>query len=142
PPEGTQPLLLRGGRAVAAPGLRPSRVAARDGRAVERLVEGVLVEVEPATQRPTGATPPRTALEAFLHSGCLPIEVCALAVNRRQDRQRLERVPGFDAGAAHTKVALERGQRAVGRPPPCHGERTATNQRRSKIVTPSCTALE
>src|SRR5215210_1918525 len=54
-PELAQILLSRGGCAVAPAGRGASRVAARDGCAVEVAVELVAVDVEPAPQRLPGA---------------------------------------------------------------------------------------
>src|SRR5690349_9034026 len=54
-PERAELLLGRRRPAVAPAARRLPRVAARDGRAVERLVELVLVEPEPAAQRAAGA---------------------------------------------------------------------------------------
>src|SRR5204862_4316789 len=63
-PECAELLLAGCGRAVASTGRRLPGVAARDGCAVEGGVERVLVELEPAAQRPAGAAAPRPALNA------------------------------------------------------------------------------
>ena len=62
PPALAEPLLLRRRRSVAAPGGGPARIAARDRRAVERRVELVLVQLEPAAQRLARPAAPRPAL--------------------------------------------------------------------------------
>src|SRR5207253_2950700 len=127
-PEGAELLLTRRGRAVAAAAACLAGVAPSDGGAVERRVELVLVELEPAAQSTARAAAPRQALHAFLHSRRLPEHVGALPLVRLDDRERLQRVAGLDAGAADAVVALKRGQRSVARAAP-RQERTATNQR-------------
>src|SRR2546430_2749526 len=62
-PELAQLLLARRRRAVAASGRRAARVAARHRGTVESLVEGLLVELEPAAQRAACPAAPR---EPFL----------------------------------------------------------------------------
>ena len=145
-----EPLLLRRRRTVAPSRRRPARIAARDRRAVERLVEGVLVELEPAPQRLAGAPAPRPPLLALDDPRRLAEQVRALPAERREHGQRLERVPGVDAGAAGPLVALERRQRAVGdgsagahepgsRSEPgsaSSGARTTTNYAPSKRISP------
>ena len=69
-----------------------ARVAARHRRAVERRVEGLLVEVEPAAQRPAGAPAPRPPLLALHDPGGLPEQVGPLAEPPLEDGERLERV--------------------------------------------------
>src|SRR5262249_12950031 len=114
-PERAEPLLLRARRPVAAARGRAARIAARHRCAVERAVEGVLVEVEPAAERAAGAAPPRPALGALDRARRLAEEVRALAAARRGDRERAERMPGLPARAAPPLVAAERVERAVRR---------------------------
>src|SRR5437870_5990102 len=52
PPERAELLLTRCGRAIAPTARGTSRIAARDRRAVEGGVELLLVEAEPAAERP------------------------------------------------------------------------------------------
>src|SRR5919202_1068662 len=61
-PEPAQLDLARRRHPVAATRRALPGVAARRRHAVERLVEGVLVEVEPAAERAPGATAPRSEL--------------------------------------------------------------------------------
>ena len=61
-PERAEPLLARRRRAVAAAGRGATGIAARHRRAVERRVERVLVELEPAAQRLPGPAAPRAPL--------------------------------------------------------------------------------
>src|SRR5262249_15443623 len=135
-PERAEALFLRRRGAVASAGRCLPRIAARDGGAVERRVELVLLEPEPVAQSASGATAPRTSLEPLLDARCLAVQVRPLVVDRRDHRQRLERVARLGAGTAGAEVALERAQRAVGRPAPRHAARTATNQRPAKSVSP------
>src|SRR4029453_2618185 len=65
-PERAELLLLRRWRPVAASARSASRVATRDRRTVERRVERVLVELEPAAQRLAAAPGPRGAFPPFL----------------------------------------------------------------------------
>src|SRR5581483_5638867 len=112
-PQRAEPLLLGRRRAVAAPGRRASGVAARHRRAVEGRVELVLVELEPAAQRLSGATAPRPSFFALDDARRLAEEVRALALTGCDDRQGLERVAGLGACAADTLVALHRRERPV-----------------------------
>src|SRR5206468_11904672 len=77
-PEGAQFLFARGRRPVAAAGRRLARIAAGDRGAVEGGVELVLVELEPATQRPSRATAPGPSLLPFDDAGRLPEHVGTL----------------------------------------------------------------
>ena len=115
-PELAELLLARRRRPVAAARRRPARVAARDRAAVERLVELVPVELEPAAQGGAGAAAPGPPLLALDDAGRLAVEVGALAAGGRAHRPRLEREAGLDAGPADGGVALERGERAIGAP--------------------------
>src|SRR5207245_10084918 len=75
----------------------------------------VLLELEPAAERPARAAAPRQALFSFDDAGRLAVQVCALLLRPRSAHgQRLQRVAGLQAGAAAGEVALERGERAVG----------------------------
>src|SRR5581483_332302 len=121
--------------AVSGAGRRAAGIAARDGRAVERGIELVLVEVEPATEVLAGAAPPRPPLRALDHARRLAVDVGALAGVALEHRQRLERVPRLDARPADTVVALQRRERPVGRTAARHA-RTSTNQRPSSRTSP------
>src|SRR5205085_1897123 len=127
-------------RRSAGSGASPSRLpgysrelGADEGRG-DRDLLAICGRVQPPARaggmgQRAGAAAPRASLRALHDPGRLPEHVRALAVERREHRLRLERVTGLDAGAADTKVALERGERPVRRPPPRHAARTATNQR-------------
>ena len=69
------------------PAERATRIAPRDRRAVERRVERVLVEPEPAAQRLAGAAAPGPALLALDHARRLAEEV-------RASVQHAPRAPG------------------------------------------------
>src|ERR1700746_808707 len=116
-------LLAWSGRAIPAAEKRPTRVTARDRRAVERRVELFLVELEPAAQRSARATAPRASFLAFDESRRLPVHVGALIDTFIADRPGLEGKSCFDARPAHAQVALQRLQRAV--------RRTTTRQART-----------
>src|SRR5436309_685655 len=75
-----------------------ARVAARDRGAVERRVELLLLELEPAAQRAAGPPPPRQPLLALDHARRLAEEVRALPGTGHPHGQRLERIAGLDAG--------------------------------------------
>ena len=137
-PERAQ-LLLTGGRSpVTAAGSRTTRIAASDRGAVERRVERVLVEPEPAAQRLAGPTSPWPALLALDHARRLAEEIRRLSHMPLEHRTRLDRKPSLRARTARTVVTLERGERPVRRPPPRHPrERTTTNQFPSKRTSPS-----
>src|SRR2546421_5703545 len=134
-PERAQLLLARRRRPVAPSGRSAPRVAARDGRAVEGGIKGVLVHVEPAAQRPAGPAAPGTPLLSLLHSGRLAEHVRPLARVRENDGQRFERVAGLGACAADSVVALERGDRAIARAATGHAC-TTTNQSPACITLP------
>src|SRR5580765_3948262 len=87
PPELAEVLLGRSRRPVAAAARRRAGVAAGHGRAVERRVELVLVEVEPAAERASRAAAPRQPFEPLLLARRLSEDVCALAAVRLHDRQ-------------------------------------------------------
>src|SRR5262249_24944659 len=123
-PERAEGLLAGRGRAVAAPGRRLARVAARDRGAVERSVELVLVKREPLPQGAACPATPRATLLSLLHPGRLAEHVRGLAGVRERNRLRFQGEARLDAGPAHPVVALEGGERAVARAPACHGERT------------------
>src|SRR2546423_11101547 len=78
-PERAELLLARGRRAVAATGGSAPRIATGDGRAVERLVELVLVQLEPAPERLPRAAAPRSPLLSFDDPGRLAVHVRGLA---------------------------------------------------------------
>src|SRR5215475_5808542 len=134
-PEGTQLPLTWCRRAIAPPARCFARVAASHGRAVEGRIELVLIELEPAAQRPARASTPGQALQALVGARRLAEDVRALAFVRLDDRERLEREAGLHAGAADAVVTLERDDRAVARAAPGQ-ERTATNQCPPKSVSP------
>src|SRR3954447_4214334 len=114
PPEGAQLLLAGRRRPVAAARWRATGVTARDRGAVERCVELVLLELEPAPERSACAAPPGQALFSLDDARRLAEHVCPLLRPGCPHRERLERVAGLDAGAAAGEVALERGERAIG----------------------------
>src|SRR5581483_5920297 len=107
-PERAQLLLARRRRAVAAPGWRTPRIAARHRGTEERRVELVLAHVEPPAQRLSRAPAPGKPLLALDDAGRLPDHVRALVVQRRAHGERLEWEAGLDARAAAREVALER----------------------------------
>ena len=88
-------------------------IAAGHGRAIERGVERLLVQLEPAAQHLAGAAPPGQTLLALDDARRLAEEIRALARERRAHRQRFEPEPGVGAGTAAGRVALERGDGAV-----------------------------
>src|SRR3954466_14028433 len=147
-PERAEHLLARRRRAVTAAARRLAGIAARDRRAVERLVELVLVELEPAAEGAARAAPPRQAaglfppraphrrgLDSFLPPRRLPEDVRTLAAIGLDDRERLEREARLDARPADAVVPLQRRERAVARAP-ARQERTATNQWPAKRISP------
>src|SRR5207253_2096709 len=77
-PEGAELLLARRRRPVASSRRGLSRIAACDRGAVERCVELVLLELEPAAQSPARAAAPGAALFAFDDAGRLAEHVCVL----------------------------------------------------------------
>src|SRR5215470_14381825 len=89
PPEGAQLLLARPRRAVAAAGGRAAGIAARYRRAVERLVELLLVELEPAAKRLACTAAPGSALLALDDARRLAVHVRALARVQIANRQGL-----------------------------------------------------
>src|SRR4051794_10452452 len=84
-------------RAVARARGRAAGVTAHDGSAVERGIEGVLVEVEPAAEGLARAAAPRAALAALDDSRRLAVHVRALALVALEHGQRLEAVAGLGA---------------------------------------------
>src|SRR6185503_11671860 len=112
-PEAAELELSSARRPVSAPTGVPTRIAARDGRAVERRVEALLVYLEPAAKRLSGATAPGAPLGALDHPRCLAHDHGDLPCSAFEDRQRLELVPGLSAGAADAVVPLKRGERPV-----------------------------
>src|SRR5262249_2136810 len=104
--------LVRARGAVAATGGSPARVTASHGRAVERRVEGVLVELQPASQGPAGASAPGPLLESLDHARRLAQQVRPLAPVALDDRPRPDRVAGLEAQAARPVRALKRPDRA------------------------------
>src|SRR5207247_6950439 len=129
-PEGPQLPLARCRRAVAAPGRRTSRIAARDRRTVERRVELLLLELEPATQCLAGTAAPGAALLALDDPRCLPVHIGALPGVDVAHGQRIEWVACLDAGPAAGEIPLQRRERPV-RAAPARHARTTTNQRPS-----------
>src|ERR671924_669666 len=129
-PVGAELLLPRRRGPVAAPARRLPGIAAGDGGAVEGCVEVLLVQLEPATERPAGAAAPRQPLLALDGARRLPVDVRTLAGVRLDHRPGFEGVPGLDARAADAVVALEGGDRPVRRPAPGHGEATITTSSR------------
>src|SRR5436190_19637914 len=69
--------LLRCRRPVTAAGRRLARVAAGDGGAVEGVVELVLVQPQPAAERPARAPAPRPPLLGLDDPGRLAVHVGA-----------------------------------------------------------------
>src|SRR2546423_449256 len=134
-PEGAELLLARRRRPVTAPRGRATGITAGDGRAVERGVELFLVQLEPASECPAGATSPGTALGALDHARRLAVHVGALAHELAQDRQRLERKAPLGAGTADPEVTLQRSEGAI-RGAPARQARTTRNQRPSKTISP------
>src|SRR5918996_4201948 len=127
-PEGAERLLLRRRQPVAPAAGQAPGIAARHGGAVERVVELVLVEPEPAAEGLPGAAAPRPELLPLEHARRLPEQICPLILATLEDGHRLERMAGLEAGAAGAGVALERAERPVRGAPPRH-DATATNQR-------------
>src|SRR5262249_45473418 len=78
-PKRAELLLARCRRAVAAPRSGASRIAAGDRRAVERRVELLFVQLEPAPQGLARAATPGAALLAFDDPGRLAVHVRDLA---------------------------------------------------------------
>src|SRR5437868_13870516 len=112
-PERAQLALARRRCAVTAARRSATGIATRHRRAVERRVEGVLVQLEPAAQRLPGAPAPWQALLPLDDPGRLPVHVRALVRVRRAHLQRLGRAARRDAGPAAGAVALARGDRPV-----------------------------
>ncbi len=111
-------------RAASASGRRgPTRrapgIAARDRGAVEGRVELVLLELEPAAQRPAGTPAPRQPFLSLDDAGRLAEEVGALARARRAHRaatragSRPRRRRGSGRGRARARRAS--GRRTCGR---------------------------
>ena len=97
PPERAE-LLLAGRRgAIAVAGRRLARVAACDRGAVEGRVEGLFVQVEPATKCPAGAAAPQESLLALEGTGRLAVDVGPLACVGLDDEERLQWIAGLDA---------------------------------------------
>src|SRR6266511_18987 len=134
-PECAEILLARRRCAIAAAGERAPGVTACDGRAVERRVERLFVQVEPPAQRSPGTPAPGQPLLCLLDPGRLPEHVRALPTVRLHDRERLERIAGLGARTADPVVALQRDDRAVATAAPRHA-RTTTNQSPAKSVSP------
>src|SRR4051794_31940464 len=119
-PERAELLLpwLRG--AVAAARRSLAGVATRHGGAIEGRVEFVLVELQPPAEGPPCATPPGKPFLALDNAGRLAEHKGPLAFVGLHDRQRLERIAGFDAGPADPIVTLKRSHRAIARAPARH----------------------
>ena len=132
-PEAAQLHLGRSGRAVAAAAGASARVAARDRAAVERRVELVLFQLEPAPQCGARPTAPGAALFALDHPGRLPDNQGALPSVSLDDRERGERKPRVGACPAAAIVALQRVEGSV-RSPSTH----AAPRTRDALVTPPC----
>ena len=99
-PELAEVLLARRRCAVAATRRHAPGIAACHRRAVERRVERLLLELEPAAELLAGAAAPREPLLALDDPGRLSEEIRVLAGERAPHRQRLEREAGLDAGTA------------------------------------------
>src|SRR5437879_1830449 len=110
PPERTELLLSRGRRPIASASRCPPGVTTRHGRAIERLVELVLVQLQPAPQGLPGPPAPRAALAAFDDARRLSEHVRPLTLAPLEHGERLERVSRLFAGAAQSVVPLARGQ--------------------------------
>src|SRR5262249_19594752 len=108
-------------RPITAPRRGTSGITAGHRRAVERVVERVLVHREPPPERLARTPAPRPALLAFDEARRLSVHVRPLTEPVVADRPRLEREPGFDARAADAQVALQRGDRAIRRASSRHG---------------------
>src|SRR5207247_6489640 len=115
PPELAELLLARRRRAVAAAGRCPAGIAARDRGAVERRIERILVQLEPAAERPAGTAAPGQPLLALDDARRLSVHIGALICERRAHGQRLERVARLGARTAAREVALKRGEGAIAR---------------------------
>src|SRR5258708_14535868 len=107
----------------------------RDCGKGDLAVDPVLAHPDPGAKLLAGAAPPRPALLALHDSRRLPEEIRALALTRRDHRQRLQRVARLDAGAADGLVALQRREPAVRRLPPRH-PRTTTKYSPSNRTSP------
>ena len=77
-PEGAELLLAGRRRPISATRRRASGIATGHRRAVERPVEVVFVQLEPAAKRLAGATAPRATLCSFDDARRLPVHVRAL----------------------------------------------------------------
>src|SRR5262245_39542148 len=89
------------------------RVAARDGHAVERLVEDLLVEAEPAAQGFPRTAPPRAQLHTLDDPGRLTDEERTLTRVPLEDWVRLDSEAGLRARPAGAVVALQGGKRPI-----------------------------
>src|SRR5438045_1004063 len=100
-PELAQRLLARRRCSVTATRWRATGVTPRHRSAVERRIELVFVELEPATERSPGTSAPRAPLFAFHDAGRLAVHVGALVDAVVADRPGLEWEAGFDARSTH-----------------------------------------
>src|SRR5439155_23029112 len=110
PPERAERLLEWGRRAVAATRRGVAGIATRHRGAVEGAVERILVELEPASQRLSGAAAPGSTLLPLDRARRLPEQIRALPSLPLEDGPRLERIAGFGARAAARVVPLQGGQ--------------------------------
>ncbi len=136
-PERAELLLAGRGRAVAAAAWGTARVAARDGGAIERRVELVLVHRQPAPQRLPGAPAPRPSLLSLDDPRRLPEDVRALAQVplERPAATRSDTPPRRTRGNRGCRAAARRasGTTSAAASP---GARTTTNQFPSKTTSP------
>jgi hypothetical protein len=113
-PELAEPLLGRRRRAVAATRGGAARIAPRHRSAVERRVERGFVQLEPTSQRPARAAPPRPSLDPLDRAWRLAEEVRALSRYTLEHRLGIERESRLEAGAAAAVVALKGCKASIG----------------------------
>ena len=106
-PRGAQRRLGSGGTPVtAATGARAWKAASERG-AVEAREEVVLVELEPATQRPSGPPLPRQPGLGLDATGCEPEEIRTLPGVPGEDGARSDRVAGLETPPAAQRCRAE-----------------------------------
>lgn len=125
-PRCTQSLLDGCRTAITAATRVSAREATGDRGAVEDAEEGVLVELQPAPQPPSGPSLPGPARRGFDASGRETVEVGTLAEVAGEDRPRIDGEPGLETTATAGVLPLEGDQRARSAH---HGERTTTTRR-------------